>query len=475
MSGLVLITTMTHAPLVMLWSIMPTTYQFSGVVATPLVFGIGGAALLVFAVAYGGLARRIRHSGGLYAFVTHGLGPTVGLGVATLAVLSYSVLLSGALVLLAGVLTSSVGSLLGIDLPVPISVVVAVVAVLVLGRLQLRTLSRIYLALAASQVLAVLWLDFGSATTPDGGQVSYDAIDPAWLLGGSFSLALCLALTSFMGSETGANYADELAEPRRTVPRATLISYAFSAVVLLISGWAISVATGPEKAVSIAQGSYESAIGGNGQPLLLAVVGRLVGPEHVTTVVHLLTAALALGALGTSASIHHSVARQIAALARDGILPPALAARRDGGTPIRAGWFAPLIAGPLAFLAVSVDNTAVALVVGILGGLGIVAALALTSLAAIVYFLRGAEEDETGFLGWEGHMVAAAFALVVTGFVFVYALIRLPSVLVVVAPAAGWLFPVCLGGAFGAGVVWALVLRTTRPEVLGRLGRSDPA
>ncbi|SHN18548.1 APC family permease [Cryptosporangium aurantiacum] len=472
---LVLITTMTHAPLVMLWSVMPTTYQFSGVVATPLVFGLGGGVLLVFAIAYGGLARRIRHSGGLYAFVTHGLGPTIGLGVAVLAVLSYSVLLGGVLVLLAGVLTSFVEGLFDVHISLQVSLVIAVAAVVGLGRLQLRTLSRVYLGLAASQAIAVLWIDFGAVTTPDQGRISYDAIDPAWLLGGSVSLALCFALTSFMGSETGATYADEVTDPQRTVPRATIVSYAVAAVVLLVSGWAISVATGPENAVSIAQGSYESQTGGNGQPLVLVVVGRLVGPEHVITVVHLFTAALVLGALGASASIHHSVARQIAGLARDGVLPASLGTRRHGGTPVRAGWLAPLIAGPLALVAVSVDNTAVALVVGVLGGLGIVAVLTLTSLAAVVYFLRGAEEDDTGFLGWEGHLVAGAFAMVVTGFVFVYALIRLPSVLADVAPAVGWLFPVSLGGAFVGGVVWALVLRTTRPEVLARVGRSEPS
>jgi len=474
-SELVLITSMTHAPLVMLWGIMPTTYQFSGVVATPLVFGIGGFALVVFSIAFGGLSRRIRHSGGLYAFVTAGLGPTIGLGGAVLAISSYSLLLGGVLVLLAGVLTTFVDGVFGIHIALQVSVVLAVAAVVALGRLQARTLARVYLVLAASQVIAVLWIDYGAVTTPEGGQISFDAIDPTWLLGGSFSLALCFALTSFVGSETGATYADEVIEPRRTVPRATIISYAIAAIVLLVSGWAISVATGPENAVSITQGSYESQTGGNGQPLVLVVVERLVAPEHVLTLVHLLTGALVLGALGASTSIHHSVARQVASLARDGVLPPALAVRRNGGTPVHAAWFAVVIAGPMALIAVSVDNTSVALVGGILGGLGIIAVLALTSLAAIVYFLRGAEEDDTGFLGWEGNLVAATFALVVTGFVFVYALIRLPTVLADVAPAVSWMFPLALGGTFAAGVVWALVLRATRPGALATIGRSEPA
>jgi amino acid transporter len=465
---------MTHAPLVMLWGIMPTTYQFSGVVATPLVFGLAGVTLMVFAVGIGGMARRIRHSGGLYAFVAHGLGPTMGLSVAVLAVLSYSVLMGGVLVLLAGTLTSFVASITSTQLPLTLSVVIAVAAVLVLGRLRLRTLCRVYVALAASQVLAVLWIDLGAVGNPDSGRISYAAINPTWLLGGSVSLALCFALTSFMGSETAATYTDEVAAPERTVPRATFLSYAIAAVVLTVSGWAISVATGPENAVSITQGSYESSTGGNGQPLVLVVVARLVGPEHVSLVAKLLTGALLLGGLGAATSIHHAVARQVAGLARDGVLPQWLRPRREGGPRVRAGLLAPLIAAPVALIAVSVENKSVALIVGVIGGLGITGAITLTSLSAVVFFLRGAEEDETGFLGWEGRVVAASFAMVVTGFAFVYALFRLPDVLAPVAPAASWLFPVSLGGAFAAGLIWAFVLRSTRPHLLARVGRSEP-
>ncbi|SHN17272.1 amino acid permease [Cryptosporangium aurantiacum] len=470
--GLVVLLVMTHAPLILVWGAIPSAYQFGGVVATPLVLGFGGLVLVAYAIGFGGMARRIVHRGGHYAFVTHGLGATAGLGTAVLAALSYLALLASLLVLLAGSIKGLTVGVLGVDVPVGLCVVLAVAGLVVLERLRLATMIRVLVAISVTQAVVLLWFDGAALTKPAGGDLTFSALDPAWLLTGSFGLALCLAITSFVGSEMGAMYADEVADPRRTIPRSTLVSYLITTVVLVITGFAVSVAVGPEDVVAAAQGQLESQTAGAGQPFVVTVVARLIGAAHVEVVVELITAALILGALASCAMSCHSLARQVSGLARDGVLPRVLAPRRDARAPLAAGVLAPIAAGLIALVAVAADASTVTLYLATGGGLGIAGVITLVSLATIVWFLRR-DEDEAGFFGWEGQVVAAGFAMVTTGFVFVYALIRMPDVLPDGA-TYGWSLTAAILGAFLGGMVWAFAVRAARPEALARLGRSRP-
>ncbi|MFG1928711.1 RpiB/LacA/LacB family sugar-phosphate isomerase [Cryptosporangium sp. NPDC048952] len=87
--------------------------------------------------------------------------------------------------------------------------------------------------LTAVQVIALLVLIVGAFLHPTGGQVSSAALDPASMLTGSFVLATCMALTGFVGSESALLYADEVRDPARTVPRATVLGF----VIATIGGW----------------------------------------------------------------------------------------------------------------------------------------------------------------------------------------------------------------------------------------------
>lgn len=467
---LIVLLLMTHPPLNLIWGAIPTAYQFGGVVATPLALGIAGLALLAFSVGYGGMARRIQHRGGLYAFVAHGLGPYAGVGSSAVAILSYTALLSSLMVVLGGAATGLIGSLFGVHVPVLSCVLAGTAAIMALGRLRLPGLVRVLLAVGVLQVALVIWFDVTSARQPAGGSVSFEAVDPSWLLTGSLGLALGLAVSAFVGSETGASYVDDVAEPERTIPRATMISYAVTAVVLVISAWAISVAVGPENVVTAAQGQLESQTAGASQPFALTVIIQLVGARHAQLVAELFAAALVLGCLASGTTHANAVARQLTALAGDGVLPAARKPRRDGRPPVAAGLLAPLVAGAVALVVASTNPSIGILYLVIISGLGIAGVLTLSSLATIAWFLRS-DDAEAGFFGWEGQVVAAGFAMVTTGFVFVYGLYRLPSV-VPSGDAYGWTLWAAPLVAFGVGAAVLLARRTAEPGVLTRVGRT---
>jgi amino acid transporter len=474
---LVVLLTMAHAPFVPLYGFLPTIYQYSGSIATPLVLAFGGVIMVVFCIAYAGMARRIRHSGGLYALVAAGLGPVAGLAAAALALVAYLAYLSGVLVFFGGALRGLVFGLVTTDLPLWLSVVLATAILGGTALLRLGTVVKLLAVLGVLQLIAVGWLDLSAVANPANGSVSFEAIDPASLLTGSFVLATCLVLTVFVGSEVGLNYADEVAAPERTIPRATVISYLIVVVILVLSAWAISVALGPEDVVAIAQGSYQSLTGTKSQPLIIEVVIRTVDPTHVKAVSTLLTAFLTMGALAVGTAITQSITRLISGLARDGALPAALRPRERSGRPRHstlAAVTAPALCGVGALVAVTSDSPWMALYQGMIGGLGVTLLIALASVAIVLWFLRS-DDQEVGYLGWEVPVVAGAFTAIATGFIYFYGLIRLPDVLGADGSIARWLFPLSTLGAIVAGVGWALGLRLNRPGALSNVGRSQPA
>lgn len=59
-------------------------------------FIVVGIILLVFAVGYVAMAKHVRRAGGLYVYVSEGLGRAMGLGTAFVATLAYAVAATGA-------------------------------------------------------------------------------------------------------------------------------------------------------------------------------------------------------------------------------------------------------------------------------------------------------------------------------------------------------------------------------------------
>ncbi|MFG1928768.1 hypothetical protein [Cryptosporangium sp. NPDC048952] len=422
---------MAHPPLNLIWGAIPTAYQFGGVVATPLVMAGAGLILLVFSIGYNGMARRVSDRGGMSAFIARGLGPLAGAGSSAVAVLSYTALSTSLLVILGGSARRLIASLFGVQVPVVLCVFLGGCVAAGLTRLLLRTLVRVLLAVGVVQTALVLWFDVMAVGHPADGDVSFAALDPAWLLSGSLGVAIAFAMSSFVGSETGASYADDVEDPRRSIPRATVLSYVLTTVALVVSAWAISVAVGGEQIVVAAKGQLDSQTAGQGAPFALSVLLRLVGSDHAALVVDLFASALVLGCLTSCTTQAHASARQLPARSWTSLAASA-------------------VAGALALTAVAAGSSNVVVYLVLTSGLGVAGLLMLTSLSTIVWFLR-ADDSEAGFFGWEGKVVAAGFSMVTIGFVFFYGLYRLPRE-VPHGDAYGWTLWAAPIVAFAVGI-----------------------
>jgi amino acid transporter len=450
-----------HSPLTILWSLVPAALGSGGVVATPLVFAIAGLIMLGFVLGFGGLGRRIRHPGGLYVQVVRGLGRPIGLGAASLMFLSYVGVVAGLYSLSALMLHALLLSVFSVDLPMVVPLAFSVVAVWILSRVPILIVARVLIVGVSLQIFTVVWLSFSELKSPAGGSVSYTALDPGWLLSGSFGVALVLAISVFIGSEAAASYSDELIDPVRSIPKATYLSYAVTAAVLVFSGWAISVVVGPEQSVM------------PGVAVLPNIVAVLVGRESASLVVNLLLGNLVVGIIAACVTMNNATARQLAGLARDGVLPRFFAIGPDGAPPMLSTTVQPVVAGVAAFAATFTALKAMPLWLAIASALGVVGVLMLASTATATWFLRG-EADEGGFFGWEGQVVAGLLSIITIGGVFLYGVTHIREVDQASPSSASWLVGTLIAGTFAVGVTVALVLRETRPATYAMIGASKP-
>ncbi|GAA3382581.1 APC family permease [Cryptosporangium minutisporangium] len=456
----------THTPLTVLWGAVPEAYRSGQVEATPLVFAFAGVILLGFVFGYSGLAKRLRHPGGVYVQVAHGLGRPIGIGAGAVILVAYIGLMAALYSFFAGVLNGLAQSLFDVEVPIGIGIALCALAGALLSRLRARQLVPIFSVILAIQLVTVIVTMVAAFSSPAGGTVSYQSLEPGGLLTGSFGVTLVLALMASAGTETAANYTAELANPVRSLPRATYLSYAVTTAVGVAGALAVSALVGPTNATAIAQQA--------GPALFPVLVAQVVGVEHAVMVTNILMAVLLTGIFGATVGLQGALVRQLAGLARDGVLPPALIRpNARGRRPILLNIAHPLISGLVAL--VFADETgALKTWVTIGATLGLFGMLMLASLSATVWFLRG-EADEAGFFGWEGQVVAAAFSAVTLFLVVVYGLTHVPELDTSDTSGATWLVLAMILVPFVLAVIAALIIRETRPEVYARIGRSDPS
>lgn len=464
---LAIVAAMSHAPLIVAWVAIPGAFQFGHVVAMPLVYGLGGATLLCAALAFVAMARRVRHPGGLYALVSRGLGRPVGLGTAAVVLVSYL----GSMISLHAVFGLIASGLLddmwGVNLPARYAALLGVVLVTSVGALPMRRVVWALGGLLLIQLAWMVWFDVHALRLPTTHSDLVAPLDPGWLFSGSFGIALCFAVTAFIGLDTSLNFVGDVQNPRRSVSLAAYLAGGIMTAASAFSAWAIGSATGGQARVAVTPDLARTAAG-TGQTLF-ELLARIVGVDSVVAASRLVMLVLLAATVGTGIVLHKAVARQLSGLAGDGVLPASFRIERRS----RWGALVPVLAAAGTWAVVSTGDRIYPLWLGLAGGLGITGALALTSVAAVSWFLTS--DDDSSLVGGESRLVAGAVAAVVTSVVFVFGMTRLTSVFPQAAGRPWWLLPLGISVAFGGGLLWTLVLRVARPAVYASIGRSTPA
>ena len=314
--GILLLAFSSAAPLVGSLGNIPFAIAFGNGSHAPGGFVIVTAILLLFAVGYVAMARKLTAAGGFYSFISHGLGRPLGLAAGFSAVLGY---LCVEMALLGAIGYFGAQTFLAeFHLHVPWLVFAGV-------DLALATLATYFGVELSAKVLGVLFLfeitslfviDFAILIKGGAHGVSAAPLNPVDAFKGvAPGIGIFFAFWSWLGFEVVPNYAEESRDPKRLVPLGTYLAVIGLGVIYTLTAWAGVVGFGVNESVSQTTKQL-----GNSYFLL---AHQFVGAWAETSINWLvLTSSFAC-----TLAFHQTVSRYLYAIAREKVVLPQLLAR----------------------------------------------------------------------------------------------------------------------------------------------------
>ena len=460
--GVVFMAIATAAPITAMTGNVPVAVGFGNGIGAPAGYLFATVVLTVFSVGYVAMTKHITATGAFYGFVSQGLGRVIGLASGLLAVLAYIVFEASIVGIFAYFAQTTVLAQFGVRLPWQLFAAVMLAATAALSYFDIHLTSRILGVMLVAEVsmlflMAVAVLVHGGG--PDG--IPLSPVNPLKAFGGpAAGLGLFFAFWSWVGFESTAMYGEESREPKKTIPRATLISVIGVGIFYIFVSWMAIAGNGLARSVQVAASD----------PL-----GFFFGPTE-TFVGHwavlLFQWLLITGSFACGMAFHQCAARYMYAIGREGLIWKRLGRTHPRhGSPFVASFTQTVIAVVIvALFSVFGQDPYLSLytLMAILGTMAILIVQTLCSFAVIGYFARNHKESRHWFktftaplLGGIG-MIAVVWLLV-------------DNLGAAAGAAASTPFfraiPWIVAGLFVIGILGALALKRFRPETYAVLGR----
>ncbi len=434
------------APLTGMLGIIPITIRLGNGAGVPGAFVAAGLILLVFSVGYAAMSRHVVNAGAFYAYLSHGLGPSFGVGGAFVAIASYTAMQLGLYALFGFFATLIVNPLLGMAVPWFAYSAVAIALVQFLGMRKLD-LSGFVLGLFITLEMGILLALSLAIVWHGGGPQGFNLrpFAPHTVFSGHLGIAIMFALASFVGFEATAIYGEESRDPTRTVPMATYASVTIIMVFFAFVTWAIVSAYGVDHVVAAAL-----ADPGN---FWFAQSDVYLGRAGTGIMRTLLLSSIFACLL----AFHNTITRYLYALGREGLLWRPLAdVHARFQSPYKASYVqsgCAVVGLVLAVLSGGDPMTVVFSWASAFATIGIVGLQFLVSGAVIVFFRRNGLDRRV----WNT-VVAPALGMLGLGYALVLLVLNLPALS---GSEDGWVrsFPWLMLGVMVVGVGVGVVRR----------------
>ncbi|CDO30705.1 APC family permease [Mycolicibacterium porcinum] len=316
--GVIFMAVATAAPITAMVGNVPIAVGFGNGSHAPAGYIVATVVLGLFAVGYATMAKHITTTGAFYGYISHGLGRVVGMASGGLITMAYVVFEASLIGIFSFFFQNFMQSQLGIHIHwiIPALLMLTVNAILtyfdvnltakVLGVFLVTEI--VMLALGA---LAVLVKGGG----PQGFAVA-ETINPigafspaAGIAGASAGLGLFFAFWSWVGFESTAMYGEESRNPKKIIPRATMLSVVGVGLFYVFVSWMAIAGTGPQRAVELAQDASTSS------EIFFGPVRSTYG-EWAITMFNIL---LVTGSFACGMAFHNCASRYLYALGREGL------------------------------------------------------------------------------------------------------------------------------------------------------------
>ena len=223
------------APVAVVAGLIPFVIVFNGI-GTPATYAVTTLLLLTFAVGYTAMSRRLSNPGAFYAYITAGLGRTVGLGSAFMATFAYFVLGINGYTFF-GIACEQL--LVSFDLPAGSWYWYSLacwLACAVLGYVNISVSAKVLSVAMVLEVAVVIVYDIAVAFSSGPEPRTLSSFEWSSLTSGSLGIAMLFAATSFLGFEATAVFREEVRDPDKNVPRATYMAVVLIGFIVLDIG-----------------------------------------------------------------------------------------------------------------------------------------------------------------------------------------------------------------------------------------------
>ncbi|HEU5375877.1 MAG TPA: APC family permease [Ktedonobacteraceae bacterium] len=286
--------------------------------ALPLAVIIALVVCVLVALNIGALARYLPSAGGYFTYVSHGLGPQAGWMTGWLFSLAYLLIVPFQLLVLGPVADQFATTYLHLSMGANGWIIWAVIftlAIFLLTYFGIKISANAGVILGCIEigvfVLLSVWLIFAPGSQNTGAAFNPASSAQAGLGGwqGVF-VGMLFVFTAFAGFESSAPLAEESLNPRRTVPRAILLSTVLIGLFYILCSYAGIAGWNIGKLSSFLQDPDPWA----------TMAGRVWGALSFIVILTILNSALANSNAGVNA-----ITRTLYAMGRTRILPPFLA------------------------------------------------------------------------------------------------------------------------------------------------------
>jgi amino acid transporter len=370
------------APLAAIVGTVPLMFTKGNGAGVPGAFFLAGFTLVLFALGYAAMARKVVNTGAFYTYVGHGLGKSWSVVAALFAVIAYNSQTVG-IVGGFGYFTYKGLHDSGINIPWWSAALFAIIFVGILGYRNVDVSAKVLAVLMVLEILLLAMLDIGIFSEYGFAAFPLVAIKPSVVFSAGLPIAVLFSFSCFIGFESAALYAEETRQPNRTIPRATYAAVIIIGVFYAITAWE---AVGAIGVAGINKLKHESSddIGQLFFNLMQTYVGdwakQLMGIMVLTSI------------LAAILATHNASARYMFALGRERVIPPILGnLHGKHSSPHRASLtqtgFNLIIVAIFALAGLSPYVGLASTMIGF-GTFGIVALQAFAAFAVVAFFRR---------------------------------------------------------------------------------------
>jgi amino acid transporter len=461
LGGVVFMAIATAAPITAMTGNVPVAVGYGNGTGAPAGYIVATVVLTLFAVGYVAMARYITATGAFYGYISHGLGQVVGMASGLLACLAYIVFEASLIGIFSSFAHTTFKSQLGLTVPWQVFAVFMLVLNAVLAYFDINITAKVlaFLLITEISVLTIMAISvLFSGGGPDG--IPLSPLNPVnAFTGPAAGLGLFFAFWSWVGFESTAMYGEESRNPKRIIPRATLIAVTGVGVFYVFVSWMAITGNGLTQSVNIAQNDPFA--------LFFDPTRKYVGAWAVDIFQWLIIS----GSFACGMAFHNCAARYLYAIGREGFINRNLGRTHpEHGSPYVASFVQTGIATTIVVLfwiAGQDPYLGLYVLMALLGTFAILIVQTLCSFAVIGYFSRHRREARHWFRTYLAPLIGGIGMAVVVVLLFLNA-----------SAAAGeaaktllfTLIPWIVIGVFLAGIALALYMRIKNPERYRSIG-----